>query len=216
MLWKSSAIETCHMDLWYLCYTAIVRAMGLWLLKIYVHGGGTKLLQSCQGKHKRVQGSPSHHEAPKQFAFKLAICVAMLQSPLKLWHLSATTPVQIPWKAGVTQTLNKAEQILSLSMYWILWEHNGNLLVMQERPDQAGKLSPCVIWAELVSGRCQTIRGQVTTTKAFLTSVNIYQGMETIYNVFRTVVQVSSFLYSPIWFCSFYFQSEPYLPGRLL
>lgn len=41
------------------------------------------------------------------------------------------------------------------------------------------------------------------------------QGMETIYSVFRTVVQVSSFLYSPIWFCSFYFQSEPYLPGRV-
>lgn len=41
------------------------------------------------------------------------------------------------------------------------------------------------------------------------------QGMETIYSVFRTVVWVSSFLYSPIWFCSFYFQSEPYLPGRV-
>jgi len=72
MFWKSSAGDTYHMDLWYLCYTAIAYELGLWLLKIYVHGGGTKSLHSCLGKHKRMQGSPSHHEAPKQFAIKSA------------------------------------------------------------------------------------------------------------------------------------------------
>lgn len=94
---------------------------------------------------KRVQGSPSHHEAPKQFAIKPAMYSHAPESTevvTSLHYHSGSNTIESRCRTNIKQ---KVEQTLSLFMYWSLWEHNGNLLVMQERPDQAGKLSPCVI-----------------------------------------------------------------------
>lgn len=50
---KSSSGEMCCMDLWHLCYTAIVYTIDLWLFKVCMHRGGKNYFRCSQATIRR-------------------------------------------------------------------------------------------------------------------------------------------------------------------